>query len=166
MPEADKSPGGGGFHAGGDINATAGGDIVGRDKITTTTTNTGFKEQANKDEFLAQVEELRAALRDIRSQVAGIEQLDEDAKEELEAEILQQVKALKDSRQEAEQIEVGQPPASDKIESVKATFEGAEAFLDRIKKIGETVTGFASEVVPIVAKALPLLASTKQLIGL
>ena len=49
MPDQDKLSGGGGFHAGGNINATAGGDIVGRDKITTTTTNTGFKEQANKE---------------------------------------------------------------------------------------------------------------------
>ncbi len=141
--------------------------MVAGDKVTITTTHTaGFKEQANKDEFVAQLEELRDALRDIRSQIASIKQLDEDAKEELEAEILQQVKALKDSKQQAEQIDVGQPPASDKIESVKATLEGTRSFLDKIKNIGETVTEFASDVAPIVAKALPLLASATRLIGL
>ena len=122
MPDQDKSSGGGGIISGGDMKIDAGGDVVAGDKVTITTTNTaGFKEQQNKDEFVAQLDELRDALCDIRKQIASIKQLDEDAKEELEAEILQQVKALKDSRQEAEQIEVGEPPASDKIESVKAT---------------------------------------------
>ncbi len=167
MLDQDKSSGGGGIRSGGEMKIDAGGDVVAGDKVTITTTNTaGFKEQANRDEFVAQLEELRDALRDIRSQIAGIKQLDEDAREELEAEILQQVRALKDSKQQAEQIDVGQPPASDIIESVKATLEGTAGFLVKIKNIGETVTEFASDVAPIVAKALPLLASATRLIGL
>ncbi len=171
MPDQDRSSGSGGISSGGDMQINAGGDVVGRDKVTTTTTTTttnsaGFKDQANKDEFVAQLDELRDALRDIRSQIAGVEQLDEDAKEELEAEILQQVQALKDSRQQAEQIDVGQPPAGDTIELVKATLAETEGFLGKITKIGETATEFSTDVAPIVARALPLLASATRFFGL
>ena len=58
----------GGFHigdVGGDVKIEAGGDIVGRDKVTTT--HAGFNDEGEKQEFLNQLDELRSALGDFRT---------------------------------------------------------------------------------------------------
>ena len=152
----------GGFNAGGSIQNTAGGDIVAGDKITTTTQ--GFSEPESKEEFLTQVEELRTALRDIKKQISDASQCDDDLRDELEAEILKQIIALNKSKDEIKQLKVGEAAPSAKIQAVKETLEGTSKVLDKIKSVGESVSEFTSDVAPIVAKALPLLASVKSLI--
>ena len=156
----------GGFHFGNvgrDVNIEAGGDIVGRDKVTTT--HSGFDDQTQKQEFLNQLEELRSSLREIRAQLESDEQFDEDAKDQLVMEILQQVSDLKEAKQDADQLELGEAPPADKLQSVGQCLEKAGGLLDKIKGIGETATGIAQSVVPIVAKALPILASARHLMG-
>ena len=65
----------GGFNigtVGGNASFRAGGDMVAGDKTTqTTTTNTvnnGFKQDDDKQKFLRQIDELRAALRELHRQ--------------------------------------------------------------------------------------------------
>lgn len=157
----------GGFHidsVGRDVKIEAGGDIVGGDKVTTT--NLGFDDHAQKQEFLTQLDELRSALREIKSQVESVEHLDEDAKDQLVVEILQQVSELQQAKQDADQLEPGQPPPADRLQSVGQCLEKAGGLLDKIKGIGDTASGFADSVAPIVAKALPILVSTRHLLGL
>jgi len=63
----------GGFHFGNvgrDVTMKAGGDIVGGNKETTTTTiQTGFKSEEQKQEFQKQLDALREALREIKGVV-------------------------------------------------------------------------------------------------
>src|SRR5258705_7776687 len=67
----------GGFNigsVGGNASFSAGGDIVGGDKTTqtttTTTVNNGFKEDDDKQNFLQQIDELRATLRELQTKTA------------------------------------------------------------------------------------------------
>jgi DNA repair exonuclease SbcCD ATPase subunit len=157
----------GGIHisnVGRDVKIEAGGHIVAHDMVTTT--NAGFDDQQQKQEFLQQMDELRAALREIKSQVESVESFDEDAKDQLVMEILQQVSELKQAQQEADQLEPGQPPPADKLKSVGQCLEKAGGLLDKIKGIGDTAAGIAERVVPIVARALPILASARHLLGI
>lgn len=158
----------GGFHFGNvgrDVKMEAGGDIVGHDKVTTTT-HAGFNDQAQKQEFLKEMDELRAALREIKSQVESVEQFDEDSKDQLVMEILQQVSELKQTKQEAEQLEPGQRPAEVKLQSVGQCLDKAGGLLDKIKGIGDSAAGIAESVAPVLAKALPILASARHLLGI
>lgn len=157
----------GGFHfgdVGRDVKIEANGDIVAGDKVSMP--HTGFEDQAKKQEFLKQMDELRSKLREIKSHMEDIDQFDEDEKDELVMEILQQVSELKQAKEDAEQFEPGQIPAEDKLGSVGKCLERADGLLDKIKAIGDTATGIAEHVVPIVAKTLPILASVRQLLGI
>ena len=157
----------GGFHFGSvgrDVNMKAGGDIVAGDKVTTT--HAGFDDQSQKQEFLKQMDQLRLALREIKSQLDAVEEFDEDAKDQLVMEILQQVSELKQAKQQAEQLEPGQSPSADKLQSVGQCLDKAGGLLDKIKGIGNSAAGIAETVAPILAKALPILASARHLLGI
>ena len=147
-----------------DANFDAGGDIVAGDKVTTT--HVVFGDQADKQEFLDQLDELRSAMREIKSQVEGIAQFDEDAKDQLVAEILQHVSELKQAKQDADQIEPGKPQPADRLQSVGKCLDKAGGLLDKIRGIGDTVSGIAESVMPMVAKALPIVASARHLLGI
>ena len=65
----------GGFHigtVGGNVGITAGGDIVGGDKTTTTTIQKGFAAEEQKQEFQAQIDQLREALRAVREEISVV----------------------------------------------------------------------------------------------
>jgi hypothetical protein len=86
----------GGFHlgtVGGNVSFTAGGDMVAGDKITQTTTtatvNNGFKQDDDKQKFLQQIDELRAALRELQTQTAEAPGLSQEAKDEIAAKVMQ-----------------------------------------------------------------------------
>jgi hypothetical protein len=157
----------GGFHfgtVGRDVKIEAGGDIVAGDKISTTTT--GFQQQSDKDEFVKQLGELRSALRDIKTQIADIERLDEDAKDELSLDILQQLSELKNAMAQAEGLDVGRAPPSEQFESVTGCLDRTGLVLDKIKSLGENASELAANVTPVLLRTLPLLASARHLIGL
>src|ERR1700745_3218887 len=94
----------GGFHigtVGGNASFSAGGDMVAGDKITQTTTTTvtkGFKQDDDKQKFLQQIDELRATLRELQTKTAEAPGLSQDAKDEIAAEVLQQVNTLKKAK--------------------------------------------------------------------
>jgi len=157
----------GGFHFGSvgrDVKMEAGGDFVAGDKVMTP--RAAFEDQRQKQEFLEQMEELRSALREIKSQVEGVEQFDEDAKDQLVLEILQQISELKHAKQDAEQLEAGQSPPDGKVQSVGQCLDKAGGLLDKIKGIGDSAAGLAESVAPVLAKALPILASARHLLGI
>src|SRR5439155_3561783 len=104
----------GGFHfgnIGGSVAVTAGGDVVGRDK---TTTIQGFKDERDKEEFTKQVEALRSALREIKSQVDRIPGFDEEAREQMVLAVMQQVADLKTAAGQAATVPVGAAAPQDK----------------------------------------------------
>ena len=77
----------------------------------------------------------------------------------LEREILQQRKELEEAREAAGELEAGKSPPESIIESVTQSLEKTDSLLGRIKELGESVA-------PLLARALPLLASARHLIGL
>src|SRR5262245_42273984 len=97
----------GGFHigtVGGSASFSAGGDVVAGDKITQTTSpivNNGFKQDDDKQKFLQQIDELRATLRELQAKTAEVPGLSQDAKDEIAAEVMQQVNVLKKAKDEA-----------------------------------------------------------------
>src|SRR6266850_8120368 len=108
----------GGFHigsVGGNASFSAGGDMVAGDKITqtatTTTVNNGFKQDDDKQKFLQQIDELRATLRELQTKTAEAPGLSQDAKDEITAEVMQQVNVLKKAKDEAAGLPVAQEPA-------------------------------------------------------
>lgn len=156
----------GGFHfghVGRDVKIEAVGDIVAGDKVTTT--HNGFNDVTQKQEFLKQMDELRSALREIKSQVEGVEHFDEDARDELVMEILQQLSEVKQAKQDAEQLVPGQLSAADRLQSVGQCLDKTGGLLDKIKAIGASAAGIAETVAPVLAKALPILASARHLLG-
>ena len=148
----------GGFHFGDigrDVKIEAGGDVVGGNKVTTT--HVGFNDHTQKDEFLKQMDELRSALREIKSQVEGLDQFDDDAKDQLVMEILQEVSELKQAKQDAEQLEPGQSPPEDKLQSISQCLDRAGRLLDKIKVVGDLVAGVAVRIAPVLTSARHLL---------
>lgn len=152
-------------------NIQAGGDIVAGDKTTTTTTTTttithGFKEEEDKAEFLKQIDELRAIMRQMRSEIEALEGLDEDEKDDLVMEVGQQVKDLKTAKEEAEQTEAGKEVPKDKAELMGEYLDKTTTLMEKLKKMGEATAATAEKLAPYVVKALPLLASARHLFGL
>jgi len=162
----------GGFHigtVGGNASFSAGGDIVAGDKTTqttTTTVNSGFNEDADKEKFLQQIDELRAALRELQTKVAEAPGLSQDAKDEIAAEVLQQVNVLKKAKDEAAGLPVAQPPPPGTLQVIQQGLEGTGAMLDKIKALCDQAVGIGEKIEPYVSTALPLLLSARHLFGL
>jgi hypothetical protein len=148
------------------------GDIVGRDKIvreTTTTTTTmiyGFKQESDKAEFLRQIEELRAALQEIKSAIEATEELDEDQKDDLAIDVMQQVKDLKTVKAEAEATPPGKEAPKEKVNTVEKYLDNTATLMEKLKKMGEATAAASQLILPAVVKALPFLAKVRHLFGL
>jgi predicted phage gp36 major capsid-like protein len=162
----------GGFQIGtvtGNSTITAGGDIVARDKTTTTTTTTttiGFKEQAQQDDFVKQLEEFRSALREIRTQLSGAVGLNEDAKDKAIDEINQHIKEANEVKEKAAALPVGQSAPHDTVSLITKYLDKAKGFVDGVTALGAKATDIATKVGPVIAKLTPILLSARHLIGL
>jgi hypothetical protein len=162
----------GGFHigtVGGNASFSAGGDMVAGDKITqttTTTVNNGFKQDDDKQKFLQQIEELRAALRELQAKTAEVPALSQDAKDEIAAEVLQQVNTLKKAKDEAAGLPVAKQPPPEKLQVIEQGLESTGTVLDKVAALCDKAAGFGEKIEPYVSKALPILVSARHLFGL
>jgi wyosine [tRNA(Phe)-imidazoG37] synthetase (radical SAM superfamily) len=162
----------GGFHigtVGGNASFRAGSDMVAGDKITQTTTTTvenGFKQDDDKQKFLQQIEELRAALRELQAKTAEVPGLSQDAKDEIAAEVLQQVNTLKKARDEAAGLPVAEQPPPEKLQVIEQGLESTSTLLDKVTALCDKAEGFGEKIEPYVSKALPILLSSRHLFGL
>ncbi len=144
------------------------GDVVGRDKHVqeSTTMNYGFQQETDKTEFLEQIEELRAALRAIKSGIEASDELDEDQKDELTLDVMQQVKDLKTVKEEAEATPPGKEAPKEKAELVGNYLDKTTTLMEKLKKMSEATAVASTLILPAVVKALPLLAKVRHLFGL
>ena len=128
----------GGFHigtVGGNASFSASGDMVAGDKITQTTTTTvenGFKQEDDKQKFLQQIEELRATLRGLQAKTAEAPGLSQDVKDEIAAEVLHQVNALKKANDEAAGLPVAQQPPRETLQVIGQGLESTGTVLDKV----------------------------------
>lgn len=150
------------------------GDLVGRDKITTTQhipatpamLTYGFKQAADKTEFLQQIEEVRTLLRELKSAVEALNDLHPDQKDELAMDVMQQVKDLKTVKDIAETIVIGQEASQEQVNLVKKSLDKtATLLMQPLKNIGGRATG-AEKIGSAATNALSLLAHVRRLLGL
>ncbi len=163
----------GGFNigtVGGNASFSAGGDMVGGDKTTQTTTtttiNNGFNQDDDKQKFLQQIDELRAALRELQTKTAEAPGLSQDAKDEIAVVVTQQVNALKKAKDEAAGLPVAQQPAPATLQVIQQGLESTGTVLDKVKTLCDKAVGIGETIQPYVSAALPILLSARHLFGL
>jgi hypothetical protein len=162
----------GGFHVGtvgGNASFSAGGDMVAGDKVAQTTTtaiDTGFKQDHDKQKFLEKIEELRATLRELQAKMAETPGLSQDVKDEIAAELLQQVNVLKKAKDEAAGLPVAQQPPPEIVQVIEHGLDSTSTALDKIMNLYDKAVGFGEKVEPYVSKALPILLAARHLLGL
>jgi len=163
----------GGFHigsVGGNASFSAGGDMVAGDKVTQTTTtttiNNGFKQDDDKQKFLEQIEELRATLRELQARMTEAPELNQDVKDEIAAELLQQVNALKKAKDRAADLPVAQESPPETLQVIEKGLESTGTILDKVMKLCDKAIGIEEKVRPYVTKALPILLMARHLFGL
>jgi hypothetical protein len=157
-----------GFHignVGGNVKITAGGDIVGGDK-TTTTIQKGFAADEQRQQFQAQIDQLREALRAVKAKIEASPSLSVDQKEEAAGEILQHVKALKEVKEKTAEVSVGKQAPPEVVSVVESTLERASGVIERLQGIAKKTVGVAETVGEFAVKYGPLIASARHLFGL
>jgi len=159
----------GGFHfgtVGGNVEVNAGGDIVGGDKTTTTTIQKGFAAEEQKQQFQAQMDQLREALRAVKAEIETSPSLSNDQKEEAAGEILQHVKALKEVKEKTAGLPVGKPAPADVGALVETTLDRAGGIIDKLHSLAKTTGEVAGKVGEFGMKYGPLILSARHLFGL
>lgn len=147
----------------------AGGDIVDGDKIThsgNTSSYNGFKQEEDKQQFIAELEKLRTAMRSIRDEIAAAESVDEDDKDEMFSDLLEQIKALKEAKEQAGEIPVGEEASEEQSRSIGDYIEQTGEIMDRAEAFGESVGELSLKLAPLIATAQPALMTLKSLFGL
>ncbi|MCP4697719.1 MAG: hypothetical protein GY862_12835 [Gammaproteobacteria bacterium] len=159
----------GGFNfgnVGGNVSVEAGGDVVGGDKTTTTTTTTtittGFKQDEDKQEFIQKVEDLRKQLRQVKAEIEDAEGIDEDEKDAIVMEVMQQVKALKTAKEEAEQLPAQKEASKEQRNAIEAPLNAVDSIVSKVNKVFKTAVNISEKV----KKLAPALLAARHLFGL
>lgn len=154
---------------GGNFSQSAGGDIVAGDKTTQTTTTTvtnGFKQDDDKQKFLQQIDELQARLRELQTKTAETPGLNQDTKDEIVAEVMQQVRVLKTTKDEAAGLPVAQQPPPGTLQVIQQGLDSTGTVLDKVKTLCDKAVGIGETIEPYVSTALPILLSARHLFGI
>ncbi len=163
-----NKPSKGGFNfgnVGGNVSIEAGGDVVAGDKTTTTTITTGFKQEQDKQEFIQQLEELRKQLRQVKSEIEDAEGIDEDEKDAIVMEVMQQVKALKTAKDEASLLPAQQEPSQEKREAIEAPLNAVNSIVSKVSAVFDKAADIGGKVRNI-NNLLPILLTARHLFGL
>jgi parvulin-like peptidyl-prolyl isomerase len=159
----------GGFHFGtvvGNVEMKAGGDIVAGDKTITTTMQKGFRAEEQKQQFQAQIDQLREALRAVKAEIEASPSLSDDQKEEAAGEILQHVKALKEVKEKTVEFPVGKQAPADVGSLVETTLDRAGGIINKLESLAKTTGEVAGKVGEFGKKYGPLILSARHLFGL
>jgi TolA-binding protein len=160
---------GGGFHfgnIGGNVSQNAGGDIVGGDKTTTTTTQIGFAGEEQKQQFHSEIEQLREALRAMQTEIETSASLDQDQKDEVISEILQQVKALKEVKEKTAAVAPGKAAPGDVATEIGGALDRAGGIVDKLQSLAGKAGDVAETVGKFAMRYGPLILSARHLFGL
>jgi hypothetical protein len=169
---SEKRSGGFDFGSvGGDANLSAGGDLVGGDKITTTTTTItvekGFAGDEQKQQFQATIDQLREALLAIKAEIEASASLDLKKKDEVVADMVRQVRGLEEVKEEIADIPTGKPAPPEiatKVENVLNHAGGITGKLQGLaakgSELGDSLSKFALKWGPLLISAGDLFVSS------
>ncbi len=132
-------------------NTKVHGDLIqaGRDVVQGNTFH-GFQQDADKAQFLAELDKLRTALRTVKSEVEVSGAQNEDAKEEYVADLLQQIKALKSLNEQYAALPPAQAATPQQTRSVRDCLNTTRTLLDQAKDFGETAAEISLKLAPVV----------------
>ncbi len=153
-------------NVGGGFIMSAGGDIVGGDKTTTTTIQKGFQQEEQKQQFQAQIDQLREALRAVKAEIETSPSLSDDQKEDVTGEILQHVKALREVKETTAGLPAGKQAPADVGSLVETTLDRAGGIIDKLQNLAKTAGEVGGKVGEFAKKYGPLILSTRHLFGL
>ena len=159
----------GGFHfgnVGGGVNLKADGDIVAGDKTTTTTIEKGFAGDEQKQQFQSEIDKLREALRVMKAEIEASASLDQDKKDEVISEILQQVNALKEVKEKTADVPTGEPAPAKIATEVEGALDRAGGIVDKLQGLATKTGDVAETVGKFAVKYGPLILSARHLFGL
>jgi hypothetical protein len=163
----------GGFHfgnVGGGVNVKAGGDVVAGDKTTTTTTTTtiknGFAGEQQKEQFQSEIDQLREALRVMKTDIEASASLDQDKKDKVISEILQQVNALKEVKEKTADVPTGKPAPTEIATKVEGALDRAGGIVGKLQGVTTKSVEIAETVGKFAVKYGPLILSARHLFGL
>ena len=161
----------GGFHfgtVGGDVTISAEGDVGGGTKTTTTTTITqiGFPGEAEKQQFHSEIEQFREALRAMKAEIEASASLDQDKKDEVVSDILEQIKSLKEVKEKTADLPTGESAPAQIATEVEGALDRAGGIIDKLKDLATKTWEGAEAVGKIAVKYGPLIASARHLFGL
>jgi hypothetical protein len=158
---------GGGFHfgnIGGSVSQSAGGDIVGGDKVTTI--QNGFAGEEQKQQFHSEIEQLREGLGAMKAEIEASASLDQDKKDEVISEILQQVKALKEVKEKTAEVAPGKPVPAKIATEIEGALVRAGGIVDKLQSVASKTADVAETVGKFAIKYGPLILSARHLFGL
>ena len=148
------------------MNVTAGGDVVAGDKTTTTTIEKGFAGDQQKQQFQSEIDQLREALRAMKGEIEASVSLDQDKKDEVISEILEQVKALKEVKEKTAQVPPGAPAPAKVATEVEGALDRAGGIVDKLQGLAAKTGDVAETVGKFAMKYGPLILSARHLFGL
>ncbi|MCP4697624.1 MAG: hypothetical protein GY862_12350 [Gammaproteobacteria bacterium] len=151
--------------AGGDIAGrdVISGDKIGRDQVSAAQK---FQNEQDKQEFIAQLEQLRGALREIKTEVEQARELSEDDKDALAMEIMQRIQDLKAAGEEAQTVPAGEQTPPETRKSLMEYLQAAGSLVEKTQKMSEKAAELTLKLAPAVSRAMPLLIKARQLFGL
>lgn len=79
---------------------------------------------------------------------------------------LSQLRELKKTREQANNLVIGQPPSDSMIDVVKQGLDKAGGLFNKLTGIGESAGEFLQKVEPLVTKAVSIIASMRSLFGI
>ena len=144
------------------------GDIIGRDKVTTTTTTvtTGFKQETDKQNFMDKLEKLCEQLEKIKSAIESADSVAKNDRRALVAEIMQEVVALESAKEAAKNTPVGTGSPHETHNILKGYLESVERFLEKAQNFSEKAAEITIKLAPCFEKAISLLTGARNLFGL
>jgi len=149
---------------GGNASFNAGGDIVAGDKITTT--KSVFQRDDDKRQFLEQIDQLRATLRELQAKISDAPALSQDDKDEIAVAVLQQIKALKQASDEANGLKPGSAAPENAVHAIEAGLTSTGTLLDKVKSVCDKAEQIGEAVGPYVGTAVQVLLTARHLFGL
>jgi archaellum component FlaC len=146
----------------------AGGDVVGGDKTTTTTTTIekGFAGDEQKQQFQSEIDELREALRVMKTEIEASGSLDPDKKDQIVSEILAQVNALKEVKEKTADVPTGEPAPAKIATEVEGALDRAGGIVEKLQGLATKAADIGETVGKFALKYGPLILSARHLFGL